>query len=144
MKRKLKFGVIGTGAIAADFCEALAASPSCEVVNVVGTSADKSRAFAQRFALPRAAASLNELLRGARACSGGLTPCVLPRRGYTASAQLTLGARRRASRQNPPPKARGLADEHEGLGADAKLGSRAFQAVGDQAVALFEIAPFRR
>ncbi len=65
MKRKLKFGVIGTGAIAADFCEALAASPSCEVVNVVGTSADKGRAFAQRFALPRAAASLNELLSDA-------------------------------------------------------------------------------
>ena len=60
--KKIKFGVIGTGGIAADFCEALAASPLCEVVNVVGTSAAKARAFGERFALPRASSSLNELL----------------------------------------------------------------------------------
>jgi predicted dehydrogenase len=63
--KKIKFGVIGTGGIAADFCEALAASPLCEVVNVVGTSAAKARAFGERFALPRSSASLNELLSDA-------------------------------------------------------------------------------
>lgn len=61
-KSKIRFGVIGTGGIAADFCEALATSPRCEVVNVTGTSAEKGRAFAQRFSLPKSAAGLNELL----------------------------------------------------------------------------------
>jgi predicted dehydrogenase len=62
MKSKVRFGVIGTGGIAADFCAALSASALCEVVNVVGTSAPKSAAFAQRFSLARSSASLNELL----------------------------------------------------------------------------------
>lgn len=62
MAKKIRFGVIGTGGIAADFCEALAASPLCEVVNVVGTSAPKARSFAERFALARSSTSLNELL----------------------------------------------------------------------------------
>jgi predicted dehydrogenase len=62
---KVRFGVLGTGGIAADFCAALAPSPSCEVVNVVGTSAEKSQGFAKRFGLAGAAASLNELLSDA-------------------------------------------------------------------------------
>jgi predicted dehydrogenase len=60
--KKIRFGVLGTGGIAADFCEALAASPLCEVVNVVGTSPQKARAFGERFALPRSSSSLNDLL----------------------------------------------------------------------------------
>lgn len=59
---KVRFGVIGTGGIAADFCQALAPSPTCEVVNVVGSSAEKSQAFAKRFGLAGAAANLNDLL----------------------------------------------------------------------------------
>jgi predicted dehydrogenase len=62
---KTRFGVIGTGGIAADFCQALAPSPTCEVVNAVGSSAAKSQAFAKRFGLPSAAASLKELLSDA-------------------------------------------------------------------------------
>jgi predicted dehydrogenase len=62
MSSKVRFGVIGTGGIAADFCEALAPSTRCEVVNVVGSSADKGAAFARRFGLPRSASSLSELL----------------------------------------------------------------------------------
>jgi len=65
MKSKVRFGVIGTGGIAADFCEALSASPACEVVNVVGTSAQKARAFGERFALAKRSSSLNELLSDA-------------------------------------------------------------------------------
>jgi len=61
-RNKVRFGVIGTGGIAADFCAALAPSPTCEVVSVVGTSSEKSQAFAQRFGLASAAASLNALL----------------------------------------------------------------------------------
>jgi len=62
MSNKVRFGVIGTGGIAADFCQALRESPTCRVVNVAGSSAAKSQAFAARFALPAAAASLHELL----------------------------------------------------------------------------------
>jgi predicted dehydrogenase len=62
MANKTRFGVIGTGGIAADFCEALAASTKCDVVSVVGSTPEKAAAFARRFELPRAAASLNELL----------------------------------------------------------------------------------
>ncbi|MES1186132.1 MAG: Gfo/Idh/MocA family oxidoreductase [Myxococcales bacterium] len=62
MTTKVRFGVIGTGGIAADFCQALAPSPTCEVVNAVGSSAAKSQAFAQRFGLRSAAGNLNELL----------------------------------------------------------------------------------
>jgi len=62
MTTKVRFGVIGTGGIAADFCQALAPSPTCEVVNAVGSSAAKSQAFAQRFGLRSAAANLKELL----------------------------------------------------------------------------------
>jgi predicted dehydrogenase len=62
MKDKISFGVIGTGGIAADFCDALAGSTTCEVLSVVGSAPKKGSAFARRFKLPRAAANLNELL----------------------------------------------------------------------------------
>ncbi len=62
MKSPLQFGVIGTGEIAADFCEALTRSDRCRVVNVAGTSAEKSRAFAQRFQLERSSEDLHALL----------------------------------------------------------------------------------
>ena len=62
MASKLRFGVIGTGGIAGDFCEALSRSQRCEVVSAVGSSPQKSTAFAQRFGLPRAAAALGDLL----------------------------------------------------------------------------------
>jgi predicted dehydrogenase len=59
---KVRYGVIGTGGIATDFCEALKHSQRCEVVSVVGSSADKGAAFAQRFGLPRSARALPDLL----------------------------------------------------------------------------------
>jgi predicted dehydrogenase len=62
MASKVRFGVIGTGGIAADFCEALSRSSKCEVVNVAGSSAAKSATFSRRFGLARASGSLNELL----------------------------------------------------------------------------------
>jgi predicted dehydrogenase len=51
MNGTLGWGVIGTGGIAADFCEALKRSRRCRVVNVAGSSPAKARAFAERFGL---------------------------------------------------------------------------------------------
>lgn len=65
MVRKVRFGVIGTGGIAADFCEALRGSELCEVVSATGSSPEKSATFAQRFGLARSAAGLSELLSDA-------------------------------------------------------------------------------
>lgn len=62
MEKRVKFAVIGTGGIAADFCEALSRSTRCEVVSALGSSPEKGAAFAQRFGLTRSAATLNELL----------------------------------------------------------------------------------
>jgi predicted dehydrogenase len=62
MKEQLRWGVIGTGGIASNFLEALQASRRCRVVNVVGSSAEKARAFAARWQLPAASATLGELL----------------------------------------------------------------------------------
>ncbi|MEO8901562.1 MAG: Gfo/Idh/MocA family oxidoreductase [Polyangiaceae bacterium] len=61
MKSKVGFGVIGTGGIAADFCAALRDSPLCQVVSAVGSSAQKSTEFCERFGL-RPAATLSDLL----------------------------------------------------------------------------------
>lgn len=65
MKSKVRFGIIGTGGIAADFCEALRDSPLCEVVSAVGSSPQKSTEFCERFGLARAAATLGDLLADA-------------------------------------------------------------------------------
>src|SRR5262245_53005397 len=62
MKNTVNWGVIGTGGIAGDFAEALKLSRRCRAVNVVGSSPAKARAFAERFAVPRAAGSLEDLL----------------------------------------------------------------------------------
>jgi predicted dehydrogenase len=62
MKEKLQWGVIGTGAIAGDLALSLQKSARCRIVNAVGSSPGKSRAFAERWGLPRAAASVDELL----------------------------------------------------------------------------------
>lgn len=62
MPAALNWGIIGTGAIAGDFASALSRSTRCKVVNVCGTSGEKARAFAKRYALPRAASTEPELL----------------------------------------------------------------------------------
>jgi predicted dehydrogenase len=62
VSRTLGWGVIGTGGIATDFCEALKRSTRCRVVNVAGSSPDKARAFAERFALRRWSEQIPQLL----------------------------------------------------------------------------------
>ena len=62
MNRTLGWGIIGTGAIAGDFALALRGTSRCVVHSVSGTSPEKALAFARRWELPRAAASLAELL----------------------------------------------------------------------------------
>jgi predicted dehydrogenase len=66
MSVTLNFGVVGTGGIAADFAKALERSSRCRVVSVVGTSAQKSRAFQARFRLPSVAESLTAMLADPR------------------------------------------------------------------------------
>jgi predicted dehydrogenase len=62
MKGKLQWGVIGTGGIASDFVEALRRSDRCRVVNIVGSSPEKARAFADRWGLPASSSSVDEML----------------------------------------------------------------------------------
>jgi predicted dehydrogenase len=47
----LRWGVIGTGSIAADFCRALTHSTRCCVVNVAGSSPEKAQTFANTFGI---------------------------------------------------------------------------------------------
>jgi predicted dehydrogenase len=58
----LQWGVIGTGGIAADFCQALIGSTRCRVINVVGTSPHKASAFATRFGVSAWSEDLAQLL----------------------------------------------------------------------------------
>jgi predicted dehydrogenase len=62
MKHELRWGVIGTGAIAGDLALSLQKSARCRIVDVSGSSPEKARAFADRWKVPRASASLDELL----------------------------------------------------------------------------------
>src|SRR3954463_13813325 len=62
MKDQLRFGVIGTGAISGDLALSLERSTRAPIVTAVGSSPEKGRAFAARWKLPRASASLDELL----------------------------------------------------------------------------------
>lgn len=62
--RKIRIGVIGTGAIAhAAHFPALQAMPDAEIVGVLGSTKEKSEAAAKRYGIPCAAGSLDELLR---------------------------------------------------------------------------------
>jgi predicted dehydrogenase len=62
MAETLNWGVIGTGGIANDFAEALSHSGRCRVVNAVGSSPQKSAAFAAKWRLPNSAPTLDALL----------------------------------------------------------------------------------
>jgi predicted dehydrogenase len=59
---RLQWGIIGTGGIASDFVQALRHSERCKVVNVVGSAREKGKAFAERWGLPRASETLDDLL----------------------------------------------------------------------------------
>jgi predicted dehydrogenase len=62
MKDKLSWGIIGTGAIAGDLALSLRKSSRCRIASVAGSSPEKARAFAAKWEVPAAAASLDELL----------------------------------------------------------------------------------
>src|SRR5450432_4169877 len=61
MKDRLQWGVIGTGQIAADLALSLEKSARGLIVNVAGSSPEKARAFASRWGLTQASASVEEL-----------------------------------------------------------------------------------
>src|SRR5205085_5267946 len=58
----LRWGIIGTGAIAADFASALRGSSRLPVVCVTGSSPAKARAFAERWGIGTHAPSLESFL----------------------------------------------------------------------------------
>jgi predicted dehydrogenase len=62
VQEKLSWGVIGTGGIAADFANALTSSGRCRIVNVVGSSPEKGRAFATKWSLPASSSTLEEFV----------------------------------------------------------------------------------
>lgn len=62
MKETLQWGIVGTGGIATDFANALQKSQRCRVVNVTGLTPEMSKAFADKWGIPKTAASLDELL----------------------------------------------------------------------------------
>jgi predicted dehydrogenase len=57
----IQFGIIGPGRAAARFAQGFAAVPNATLHAVWGRNPDRTRAFAQRFGIPHAAASLDEL-----------------------------------------------------------------------------------
>jgi predicted dehydrogenase len=65
MRRKLRWGILGTGEIAADFATAVATSDVCSIVNVVGSNPGSARQFAERFELPSYSSSIAGMLREA-------------------------------------------------------------------------------
>lgn len=60
MKASLNWGVIGTGGIAANFAQALAASSQGVLVSVVGSGPEKARSFATRWGVGHAVNSVDE------------------------------------------------------------------------------------
>jgi predicted dehydrogenase len=65
VKSELRWGLIGTGAIASDFVTALRGSSRLLVVDVAGSAPEKSRAFAARWGIPSHAPTLDHLLANA-------------------------------------------------------------------------------
>jgi predicted dehydrogenase len=57
----IRFGILGPGRAAARFAQGLAAVPNATLAAVWGRNPERARAFALRFAVPRVAASLDDL-----------------------------------------------------------------------------------
>ena len=56
----IRFGIVGPGRAAARFAQGLTAVPDATLTAVWGRSAERTRAFADEFAVPQGAASLDE------------------------------------------------------------------------------------
>jgi predicted dehydrogenase len=61
MTDTIRWGILATGGIAADFTQDLRLLPDAEVVAVGSRTAESARAFADRFGIPRAHGSWAEL-----------------------------------------------------------------------------------
>lgn len=85
----LHWGVIGTGWVCADFTvPAMAKCPGSRIVACLGSSAQKSQAFAQRFNIARAHATLDALLADAEVDAVYVaTPNALHREAVVAAAR---------------------------------------------------------
>src|SRR5262245_56705292 len=61
--KPVRWGIVGLGWAAADFvAPAMVKSPGSEIVACLGSTAEKSRALAERFNIARAHADLNALM----------------------------------------------------------------------------------
>lgn len=127
MPNTLAWGIIGTGAIAGDFAQALRASRRCSVVSVSGTSREKAEAFAQRFELPRAARSLEELLADPGV---GAVYVATPHPAHEASAMRAIAAGKHVLCEKP-------------LTVDAGSSARLIEAARMQGVFLLEAYMYR-
>jgi predicted dehydrogenase len=61
MERKIKWGILSTGHISRKFADALAILPDAELVAVASRDHDTARAFAEKYRVPKAYASYQEL-----------------------------------------------------------------------------------
>jgi predicted dehydrogenase len=62
VKSTLRWGIIGTGAIASDFATALKGSSRCRIVDVTGSAPEKARAFGERWDIASHAPTLRQFL----------------------------------------------------------------------------------
>lgn len=60
--QEIRFGVIGPGRAAARFAQGITAVPNATIHSVWGRNGERARAFAERFAAPHTASSLDDLL----------------------------------------------------------------------------------
>ena len=58
---EIRFGIIGPGRAAARFAQGITAVPNATLAAVWGRNPDRTRVYAERFAVPRIAASLEDL-----------------------------------------------------------------------------------
>jgi predicted dehydrogenase len=127
MREKLNWGVIGTGGIASDFAEALERSERCRIVNVVGSSLPKARAFAERFGIPSAAPTLGDFLGDAAVDAVYIAT---PHPAHEAQALASIEAGKAVLCEKP-------------LTCDAASGARVIEAAARRGVFLMEAFMYR-
>lgn len=60
--KKINFGIVGTGQMAATMVNAMRLMPNIEIVAVCGSSTERASAFSEKFGIPNAYALLDEML----------------------------------------------------------------------------------
>lgn len=87
--RRLRFGVIGAGAVASTHLMAMRSVPEAEVVAVADVSVERARALAERYCVPKAYESAEELLQG---CDVDALDVLTPHHLHTAIVRVAAKA----------------------------------------------------